>query len=136
MGGDTELESCSLCEDAHPREAVERQPWPLWSLGAEQQPKTEVTLRQIPTQYQMAWGKRNLGTSKQIVSLCRSGWTSASTHCTLDTLPRLPKSCALCNLTLPLWLVLLDHFFTDKWSSGNRGNRPMITQQADGKAGI
>lgn len=58
---------------------------------------------------------RNLGPSKQMVSLCRSGWTSASTHCILDTLPRH-------NLTLPLWPGLLDHFFADEWSSRNRGS--------------
>lgn len=86
----------------------------LRSLGAEQQMKIEVTLRQIPTQYQMAWRLRNLGPSKQMVSLCRSGWTSASTHSILDTLPRR-------NLTLPLWPGLLDHFFADEWSSRNRG---------------
>lgn len=70
MGGDRESESCSLCEDAHPREA-ERQPWPLWSLGAEQQMKIEVTFRQISTQNQTAWRKRNLGPRKQMVLLWR-----------------------------------------------------------------
>lgn len=51
MGGDRGRHR-GLCEDGHSREEVGGQP--VWSRGTEWLPKIEVTMGQIPTQYQMA----------------------------------------------------------------------------------